>query len=337
MLPSPVIRLQQINKYYANNTHALKQLDFQAQAGEIIGIVGANGSGKSTFLKVIAGTININSGKREVFQLDSDKNAEKLKRKIGYLSQEQALDPEMTGLELLDYFAALYGLNSEKSRQRQQQLSDHFQLFLFLPRRVKSYSGGQAQRLHLAIALIQQPKLLLLDEPTTALDPDGKQYFWNFVKNYSQQGNTLIIISHELDSVRQHCSRVVFMNKAQIIADHSPDQLIQQYSRPQLYIKTNRIIINPESIKSQLQAQLAQASITINKQIIGLEIKADNVVQPEQILNKTLNLLQKLDLGVHECHWEEADLKTAYFKLSGSKINQSPTPQRGKRKLRAAS
>ncbi len=336
MPSSPVIQLQQINKYYGNTTHALKQLDFQAQAGEIIGIVGANGSGKSTLLKVIAGTVNINSGKRQLFQLDSDKNAEKLKQQIGYLSQHQALDPEMTGKELLNYFAALYGLNSEQSRQRQQQLSDSFQLKDFLTRRVKTYSGGQAQRLHLAIGIIQQPQLLLMDEPTTGLDPDGKHFFWNFVKNYSQQGNTLMIISHELDSVRQYCSRVVFINKAKIIADDSPDQLIQQYSSPQLYIKTNRIIVNSETIKLQLQVKLPQANITINKQIIRLDIKANSVFQPEQILNKTLNLLQNLALAILECRWQQADLKTAYFKLSGSKISQSPTPQRGKTKLRAA-
>lgn len=329
-----LVNLQKVSKIYHKDVVALKAINLSIAKQEIIGIVGANGSGKSTLLKVIAGCLKPEQGTIKIFQLDAQKKAEQLKKYSSYISQDRALDPEMTGKELLSYFSALYGLSGESAKQRYKELVDSFAMTDFIARRVNSYSGGQAQRLHLALGIIHHPELLLLDEPTAALDPAGKAFFWDFIHSYQQQGNTIIIVSHELDTVRKYCSRVLFMGKGQLIADDTPDAIVKAYAQPMLHIKLVSAVKNRENLKSFLLEAAVSANIQLKDRTIRMEIDACTHTEQAKILMAVLQIFQAQQLAVSECRWEYAGLENAYFKLTGEKITQasgSKNKSKGKR------
>jgi ABC-2 type transport system ATP-binding protein len=332
-----IVELQNIKKTYPKGVVALKDVNLTIPKQEIIGIVGANGSGKSTLLKLIAGNLNPEQGSIKVFQLDIQKNAEQLKKQTSYISQDRALDPEMTGKELLRYFSALYGLTGSTARKRYAELIDIFQLTDFIERRVKSYSGGQAQRLHLAIGIIHQPKLLLLDEPTSALDPSGKEFFWDFISSYQQQGNTIIVVSHELDNIRRYCSRVLLMDKGKLIANEIPDDIIQTYATPVLHIKSSTNLSKKHNLSQLLEQAIPSATIQLKGQSVRFEIKQDANDDKSKILASVLQVFQTQQYAIVECRWEEAGLENAYFNMTGHTISSLPAfknNNKGQRKRR---
>ncbi len=337
MHPTAIANLQQISKVYPKGIIALKEIYLNIVEQEIIAIVGANGSGKSTLLKIIAGSLKPEQGSISIFQLNVQTKAEQLKKLISYISQDRALDPEMTGMELLHYFSALYGLSGEIAKQRINELINTFELNSFINRRTHSYSGGQAQRLHIAIGIIHQPKLLLLDEPTSALDPKGKAFFWEFLKAYQQQGNTIIIISHELENVRQHSSRVLLLDKGKLIENDTADNIIQAHAQPVLHIKTTTNLKNTESLKQLLQQTISTIAIQFKDQSARLEINQSSELNKAQILSIALKAFEEQKHSVVECRWEEPSLENAYFKLTGETIAPPPTlknNKKGQRKRR---
>lgn len=320
MPSTPVVKLQETTKTYNKDLVALKSINLTIDKNELIGIIGANGSGKSTLLKVIAGDLIADQGKVRVFQLNPQKKANQLKKLIGYISQDRALDSEMTGQELLHYFSALYGLSGQLAKLRYNELVNQFELADFINRRVKTYSGGQAQRLHLAIGILHQPKLLLLDEPTGALDPTGKGFFWSFIQSYHQQGHSIIIISHELDNIQQNCSRVLLLDKGKLIANKTPDAIIHTYAKPILYIKSTSNLANKESLLARLEQSIPSSNITFKGQSAHIEINQQSDLNKSDVLTLALQAFQNQQQPIVECRWEEPSLENAYFKLTGQKI-----------------
>lgn len=333
MHASTIVNLRGISKTYPKGVVALKSIDLSIAEQEIVGIVGANGSGKSTLLKVIAGSLKTEQGESKLFQLNQKKNAEQIKKQISYINQDRALDPEMTGQELLSYFSALYGLSGKMAKQRQNELIDTFELNEFIARPVKTYSGGQAQRLHLAIGIIHHPKLILLDEPTSALDPNGKSFLWQFIQSYQQQGNCIIVISHELEAIRQYCSRILLMDKGKLIANDSADNIIKCHAKPVLHIKTAAKLKQPDNLKHCLQQHFSGVEIQFKGQTAKLEIQQNDNFDQSAILSEVLQIFQQQH-AVTECRWEEAGLENAYFKLTGGNIS-APAKNNNKKRRKA--
>jgi ABC-2 type transport system ATP-binding protein len=321
-----VIDLHQLSKTYPNQVKALKEVNFSATGQEFIGLAGANGSGKSTFLKLIAGQLEPEQGRTEVFGRNAFKHANQLTREIAYISQDWALDPEMNGHALLAYFAALYGLSGTNARQRLEQLIEGFAMQEFIARRISTYSGGQMQRLHLAIGLVHQPKLLLLDEPTNALDPSARVLLWQLLKTYQQQGNTILLASHDLDSIQQYCSRVVLFAQGRIVADATPTELVLAHAQPTLHIKTAEPLTKLRILEQNLRDLAAELDIQTTADTVSLVFKE---VDKADMLLKTLQVFANLQQTVAECRWEEAGLAAAYFKLTGAALTK---PQAGQTK-----
>ncbi len=321
---SSIINLQHIVKTYSPQLLALNNVSVSVASQEFIGLTGGNGSGKSTLLKIIAGQLKPEHGKADVFQQDAFKHASQLTRDIGYISQDWALDPEMDGKALLYYFAAMYGLSSITARQRLEALIAEFDMQSFIARRISSYSGGQMQRLHLAMGVIHQPKLLLLDEPTNSLDPSARMFLWDFLKAYQQLGNTLLIVSHDLDCVQHYCSRVLMFEQGRIIADDTPMQLVQTHSQPVLHIKTSGVIANQPALEQGLRKATAAMTIHCTAQTVSLTFQ-----QPDKAesLLKTLQVFASLGHCVVECRWEASGLAQAYFKLTGAELGKQKTAQ----------
>jgi len=224
----PIVELNRIEKRY-RDVQALCGLDLQLQAGEVLGLFGHNGAGKTTTIKLILGLIQPSAGEVRVFgESPSAPHARHLRRHVGFLQENVSFYDQLTGAEVLDYFARLKGV----SRQQSRALLERVGLEHAARRRVKTYSKGMRQRLGLAQALLGQPRLLLLDEPTVGLDPIATGDFYRHLARLKQQGCTVILCSHVLPGVEKYIDRALILGRGQVLAQGSLAQLRRQAALP---------------------------------------------------------------------------------------------------------
>jgi ABC-2 type transport system ATP-binding protein len=208
----------------------LAGVDLALRRGAVTALVGANGSGKTTLLRILAGILEPSAGEVEVLGVARPARSGRrgrvaLRRRAGYVSQDPALDPEMTGGEILALAAALYGVRRRRRRQRVAELAAAFGVASHLPRRVRTWSGGLRRRLHLAAGMVHDPELLLLDEPTAGLDPEGRGLLWADLAARAAGGAAVAVVTHDLAAAERHAATVVILDRGAVVAAGSPRQL----------------------------------------------------------------------------------------------------------------
>lgn len=313
------IQVQNISKSYPGGIVALQPTSVTIPLGKVIGIIGENGSGKSTFIKLLAGYLKPDSGSIYFNGLSPFQNPGQFRKQLGYLSQDTQLDPEMTGYESLALFAALYGINGHKQRQRIQQLTVAHHLENHIHKTIKGYSGGLRQRLHLAISLIHDPTYLLLDEPTNALDAAGKKMLWQQIRNRSEQSRTTIIVSHDLYDIEKNCDYLLFFHQGELILQGPTRQLIEQDNSYRLaYFFDGKV--NREKLKSQIASIKGIRRMDLDKDQILFSI--DN--QQEEMDEQLQQLLNQCGLRILESRKRKTDLSTLYFNWTGRTGEQKP-------------
>src|SRR6188768_1480897 len=201
--------------------HAVKGISFDVYQGEIFGLLGPNGAGKSTTLEIMETLRSKTSGTVRVADFDLDKEPNEIKKIIGVQLQTSGFYPNLNLLQLIDLFAGLYN-----RKVKAMELLDMVNLRDKAKSKVKELSGGQKQRFSIATTLINDPKIIFLDEPTTGLDPQARRSLWELVKNIRQRGTTVIITTHYMDEAEYLCDRVAIIDAGRIVALNSPDQLI---------------------------------------------------------------------------------------------------------------
>lgn len=220
------LTLGQVSKRFGRQT-AVNQVDLHLAAGECVGLAGHNGAGKSTLMKLILGLIRPDEGSVELFGAPVS-NAAHIRRQIGYLPETVALHPSLTGKETLDFYAKLKGTDLSQNRA----LLERVGIAQSAHKRVGAYSKGMRQRLALAQALLGEPKLLLLDEPTTGLDPASRQMFYQIINELKQRGATVLLSTHALAELDGHADRIVVMKNGHKVADGNMRQLHIQSGLP---------------------------------------------------------------------------------------------------------
>ena len=209
---------------------AVDSIDFTVEPGEVFGFLGPNGAGKSSTMRMIGAVSPVTSGELTVFGLDPDHDGSTIRARLGVVPQENLLDTELTVFENLFIYGRYFDLPSQLIRDRIDELLDFAQLEERREDLVDPLSGGMKRRLTIARALINQPELMLLDEPTTGLDPQARHALWDRLYRLKQQGVTLIITTHYMDEAEQLCDRLVIMDRGKIVAEGSPRQLIDDYA-----------------------------------------------------------------------------------------------------------
>lgn len=223
-----IVDLSQVEKHY-RGVHALQQLDLQIRQGEVLGLFGHNGAGKTTAIKLILGLIKPSRGEVRVFDKDpAGSHAYQLRRQLGFLQENVSFYQQMTGLEVLNYFAKLKGCTARQPHDLLAQVG----LEQAADRRVKTYSKGMCQRLGLAQALLGAPKLLLLDEPTVGLDPLATRDFYSSIEALKQTGSTIVLCSHLLAGVEKVIDRALILREGRALAAGSLSELRQQADLP---------------------------------------------------------------------------------------------------------
>jgi lipooligosaccharide transport system ATP-binding protein len=225
----PLIHARGLTKRFGSFT-AVDGIDFDVQKGEAFGFLGPNGAGKTSTMRMIGGVSPVTEGLLRVLGMDQKTDGPRIRARLGVIPQTDTLDNELSVRENLLIYGRYFGLKWSESGKRADELLDFVQLTERKDDIVDHLSGGMKRRLTIARGLINEPDLMLLDEPTTGLDPQARHLVWDRLYRLKQRGTTLALTTHYMDEAEQLCDRLVVMDKAKIVAEGSPRQLIAQYA-----------------------------------------------------------------------------------------------------------
>ncbi|MCC6475877.1 ABC transporter ATP-binding protein [bacterium] len=221
------LEIRDLRKCYGDVV-AVDGLSLDAGFGEIVGLIGADGAGKSTAMRVTCALIEQDSGDVRVLGLDPRSQARQVKEHIGYMPQRFSLYPDLSVSENLRFFAELYGVSGREFREREERLMEFSRLGEFRARRAGKLSGGMKQKLALSCTLIHTPELLVLDEPTTGVDPVSRQEFWTILRELATEGKALLVSTPYMDEA-ELCTRIIVMHRGRVLYSGSPRELPSLY------------------------------------------------------------------------------------------------------------
>jgi lipooligosaccharide transport system ATP-binding protein len=227
--PDALIRARALTKRFGTFT-AVDAIDFEVAPAESFGFLGPNGAGKTSTMRMIACVSPVSDGTLRILGLDPATDGARIRGRLGVVPQQDTLDTELSVRDNLVIYGRYFGLTRAEAGQRAADLLDFAQLSERANDKVEPLSGGMKRRLTIARALINEPSILLLDEPTTGLDPQARHLLWERLYRLKQRGVTLVLTTHYMDEAEQLCDRLVVMDKARIVAEGSPRQLIERWS-----------------------------------------------------------------------------------------------------------
>ncbi len=230
-MQAPLFECQHLVKRYADAT-VVDDLSFQLQAGECLGVIGPNGAGKTTTLRMCLGLSEPDAGSIQAFGLSMPRDALAIKSRLGVVSQFDTLDPDFTCAENLRVFGTYFGMSRSAIEARVPELLEFAALTNKADAKPGQLSGGMKRRLSLARALINDPNILLLDEPTTGLDPQARHLMWERLQQLLQQGKSILLTTHFMDEAERLCNRLLLLDHGKKIAEGTPRDLISQHLEP---------------------------------------------------------------------------------------------------------
>ena len=286
----PILVAQNLVKIYPDII-AVDDISFQVEAGSCYGLLGPNGAGKTTTMEMLEGIIQPNSGK--IMYQNGAVDA-CFKNEIGIQFQSTSLLDYQTVIEALEMFSALYEKTTDLD-----ELIKLCHLQDFIDRDTRKLSGGQRQRLLLAIALVNDPKLVFLDEPTTGLDPQSRRNFWHLIESIKQAGKTIILTTHYMEEAYRLCDQIAIVDKGKIIIEGNPDDLLKQHFAPTIIRFSQQSVAESESLPEDI------------KLVDGLyELFTDDV--PGSIAR-----LESMGIDLGDCHISAPTLEDLFLKLTG--------------------
>ncbi len=315
----PVVKARGLTKYF-DRLQAVKGIDFDVIRGECFGLLGPNGAGKSTTVRMIYGFSPVSAGTLEVLGLDITKNAREIKSRLGVVAQDDNLDPQLTVMENLVVYAGYFHIPKPEAVRRAEEMLAFMELEEKAGVRVEHLSGGMRRRLAIARALINQPEMLILDEPTTGLDPQARHLVWQRLRRLKDQGATLLLTTHYLEEASQLCDRLVIMHRGEILEQGEPAVLISHH--------VGREVL--ELTPAFLAAAGTDADREQRLQQLGRELagRAGTAVKSHQVLGDTLylytekgtellSLIKSTEHDFSHQHLRPATLEDVFLKLTG--------------------
>ncbi len=305
-----ILEIKDISKYY-NDIKALDQFGFSLHKGEIFGLLGPNGAGKTTLISILSGTVKDFSGTVRFKGEDLFANR-RLKDNIGIVPQDMAFYEDLNAMDNLLFWGGLYNIAPKELKQRALQLLDTVELSTRSKEPVKNFSGGMKRRLNIAIGLIHQPDLLLLDEPTVGIDVQAKVRILDIIKKVGREGTSVIFTTHQLAEVEEICQRIAIMDKGSILASGTLEELITLVEEKEV------VDISGDFDSNQITPVIEPLA---NAELLAVEdrlvtIGLDNTDQ----LPAVLSHLFKHNLEVTDIKIKSPSLETVFLKLTGRSL-----------------
>jgi ABC-2 type transport system ATP-binding protein len=230
----PIIEVRDLVKTYPGDVKAVQGVTFDVKEGEFFGFLGPNGAGKTTTMNMLVNLVRKTSGSVTIDGFDLEKQPRQIYERIGFAMQEIGLDETATAREMMQLHGRLYHLPKEQVEDRIAKLLKLVELEKVADRYASTYSGGMRRRLDLALSLINEPRVLFLDEPTQGLDPHARQLIWNHLRDLNKKGMTVFLTTHFMDEAQELCERIAIMDKGKIVTEGSPEQLLEKHSAKNL-------------------------------------------------------------------------------------------------------
>jgi len=262
----PIIELRQVSYSYATGSTALEDLSLEVGSGEIFGLLGPNGCGKTTLFRILATLIKPSSGSATVLGYNLSHSAASIRRSIGVVFQSQSLDKKLTVTENLTHQGHLYGLRGKQLRQRISQLLEQFGLVERSAERIETLSGGLRRRVELAKALLHHPRVLVLDEPCTSLDPAARLDFWQYLERLNrEQGVSIFLTTHFMDEAEK-CHRLGILESGRLVALDTPERLKERVGGDVIVLRTRYA----QTLQSEIQCRFHETA-TILEDTVRME------------------------------------------------------------------
>ena len=300
-----VLSVRNLNKIYKrkkNSINALNNLNLEVKEGEIFGLLGPNGAGKTTFINILGGTVVKTSGKVDVWDFDLDINPRQVRASVGIVPQEVNLDPFFSPRKSLEFQAGLYGVKKD------DRITDDILKLVSLESHADSYarslSGGMKRRLLMAKALVHQPPIIILDEPTAGVDVELRKNLWENVKSLNTQGVTIILTTHYLEEAEKMCDRIGILNKGNLVALDSTVNLLERIQTKKVTFKVNKKVeINDKTLKS-LQILYNRE----NEICVSYEKSKTNI-------QEIIDFIKKKNIEINDISTDDGDLEDVFLRL----------------------
>jgi len=298
------IEIKGLNKSYkvakkSQKKIALSDFSLDIPAGSFFGLLGPNGAGKSTLINILAGLIKKDDGLVKIADIDIDKDQKKSKFKIGIVPQELVIDPFFTVEETLDIYAGYFGIS--KKERRTHEIIEALGLQDKAKSKPRSLSGGMRRRLLIAKALVHDPEIIVLDEPTAGVDVDLRSQLWEYVKKLNAQGKTILLTTHYLEEAEELCDKIAIINRGKLIANEDKSKLMSVLGDKELIIDLSKKIDDLEMLRRDLNLEASQKG---NQLSIIYDPSKINIMNIFQYINK-LNNIDICDISTRQPDLEE--------------------------------
>jgi ABC-2 type transport system ATP-binding protein len=317
-----IIVVNELSKTYGKDTIAVDKVSFQVRRGEVFGFLGPNGAGKSTTIKILTTLIGKTSGEAFIDGLDIQKDSSEVRRIIGYASQAVGVDNDLTGRENLLLQCKFHHMPKDKAEDKVDSLLATVDLVADADRKLSTFSGGMRKRLDLATALVSDPKVLFLDEPTTGLDPKSRNAIWDYIRRLKGQGTTVFLTTQYMEEADQLADRLCIIDEGRIVAEGTPEELKAQIGSdtirlclkdddPQVHARAREILKGLPGVKGVMECEVG---ITCTKcSLLMVEKGSETVPQVVRALDTAKVDISQLTLAT-------PTLDDVFLKMTGKQL-----------------
>src|SRR6056297_1005068 len=304
-----MLEIMNLKKHF-NKTKAVDNISFKVEKGEILGLLGPNGAGKSTTISIISTLLKADEGKILYKGVDIEKNPKQIQSELGFVPQEIALYPSLSGYDNLKFWGRIYGLKGDKLKEKIKEVSQIIGIDKRLKDRVEEYSGGMKRRLNIGSALLHNPEIIILDEPTVGIDPQSRNHILDSVKEINKKGSTIIYTSHYMEEVEYLCDKICIMDEGRIISQGTKDELLQSISAEE------EIILEVDNLNEEMMNSINEIfyvdKIAYVKKEITVEKKGNKADYSEilEAVSKNQGHLMSMDI-------KKPDLEFVFLSLTG--------------------
>lgn len=307
------IEILDISKHF-DKLKAVDRISFDIKKGEIFGLLGPNGAGKTTTIKMLSTILKPTSGNARVWGYDIKENPDDVRRAIGIVFQDPAIDDYLTGEENLDFHARMYGMKRELRKKRIRMVLRLVNLLDKSETMVKEYSGGMKRRLEIARGLMHYPKVLFLDEPTLGLDAQTRRAIWEYIKKLNQkEGITIILTTHYMEEADYLCDRVAIIDRGKILAIDSPNNLKETIGGDIISLKVS----NSKKLEKIYRKQAFVKNIKMHDGFINLYVE-----NAEKKIPRIIEMANKTGVEVESANIHRPTLEDVFLHYTGRKIRE---------------